>query len=400
MQRTPMSFAANIPKYIAFVALKGFNFGLFVATWVIFLQHRHDLSLTQVTLVDVAFWIAATLGELPTGVVADSYGRKVSLIVGAAVMSASVFVWTFAPNVPLVVSAYAILAIGATFLSGAEDALFFETLKITGRAAEYTRLAGRVSAISLAAIAIGNVFSGLVATIDLRLPFAMSALCLLSMLGIALTFREPNEEGKSSGSARLSYEKILKNAFSIMRAKPSLRYAIFYLTLVPITAMAVETVFLQPQAIALGVPLAAIGIVVMGMQLARMVGATFSYRVKEIVGEARMIYLVPFAIAASLLLLGTFQQLPALAFAATISLFTAMMRPLVMARIQSDLSDNIRATVFSMQALLFAFVVAFIEPVLGAIADETGLPTMYYTMAIGLALLTTLLFWRSRGRFP
>src|SRR3954452_25264671 len=92
--------ASNIPKFYLYTILKGLNFGLLTATWVIYLQRQHGLNMTQVTLVDVSFWLASTLGEVPTGVVADSYGRKASLAIGAAIMCASTLAWALAPSVP------------------------------------------------------------------------------------------------------------------------------------------------------------------------------------------------------------------------------------------------------------------------------------------------------------
>jgi MFS family permease len=396
--RTP--FSTNISKYLVYTIFKGFHFGLITAIWVIFMQELHGVTLTQVTVLDVVFWIAATLGEVPTGIVADSYGRKASLAMGTGIMAVSVLAWTFAPTLPLIMASYAALAIGVTFLSGAEDAFFFESLKMAGRIGDYPRLAGRMSAFSLAAVAAGNVSSGLLASIDLRLPLLMAALSLLVMLGLVLTFKEPQSDAEGTEGRRSAYSEILKSALSIMRARPALRYALLYWTLVPITSMAIETVFLQPQAIALGVPLAAIGFVGIAVQIAKMAGSAWSHRVKEAIGESKIIGAVPFAIAASLILLGLFQVLPALGFAAAISLFTAVLRPLVMNRILNDVTDNIRATVLSVQALLFAFTVALIEPLLGYIADQSGLPTMYYSLAGGVSLLALLLFWRSRSRFP
>ncbi len=392
--------ASNIPKYFVFTTLKGLSFGLVTATWVIFLQRQHGLNLTQVTLIDVAFWIAATLGEVPTGVVADTYGRKASLITGAAIMGISLIAWTLAPTVPLIMLAYAMLAIGATFLSGAEDAFFFETLKVTKRVGDYTRLAGRVSATMLAAIAIGNLASGLLATINMRLPFLVGGASLITMFGVVLTFKEPKSEEKIAGQSRTAYLDILKQAVAIMRVRPPLRYAMVYLTLVPITAMVLETVFLQPQALALGVPLAGVGVVVMAVQFANMAGSTASHRIQGRFGETWVLYAAPLVIAVSLVLLGTFHVLPALVFAATISFTTAILRPIVMNRIQNEVSDNIRATVFSMQSLMFAFIVAFVEPLLGYAADQSGLPAAYFGLAGGLALFMTLLFWKGRQRFP
>jgi MFS family permease len=390
---------ANIPKYFVYTALKGLNFGLITAIWVIFVQGRHGMSLTQVTLLDVAFWIAATLGEVPTGMVADTYGRKASLAVGVAIMGVSIIAFGLVPTVPLVVLSYVTLAIGVTFLSGAEDAFVFESLKGAGRVGDYTKVAGRISATTLAAVAVGNLSSGFLATVDLRLPIVLGGTLLLAMLGIVITFREPPRE-VATGDARAGYWSVLRGALGMMRARPTLRYPIFYLTLIPITAMILETVFLQPQALALGVPLAGVGVVIMGAQLANMAGAANSHWLKGRVGERTLIYLLPFVIAACLLLLGTFQYVPALLFAAAISFCTALLRPLVMNRIQNEVEDKVRATVLSMQSLLFAFVVTFVEPALGYLADLRGLPISYYALAGGLATLMLALLWRSRAHFP
>lgn len=222
----------------------------------------------------------------------------------------------------------------------------------------------------------------------------------VAILLLVLAFKEPKSEEESKGQSHISYGEILKQAISIMRARPALRYAMLYLTVVPLAAVAMETVFLQPQAIALGIPLAGVGVVIMAAQFSNMAGATISYRVKEGFGETQIIYLAPYLIATSLFFLGLFQQLPALFFAAAISFFTALIRPVVMTRIQNEVSDSVRATIISMQSLIFAFVIAFIEPLLGYVADLRGLPAAYYLLAGGLVFILLLLFWRSRTRFP
>src|SRR6266498_685314 len=124
---------SNIPGYFVYTALKGFGFGLFAAIWVIYLQEQRGLSLAQAALIDVTFFVAAALGEVPTGVVADTVGRKTSLLIGTALMCVSTLAWVLAPTLPLIMAAYVCLGIGYTFLSGAEDALFYESVQRTGR---------------------------------------------------------------------------------------------------------------------------------------------------------------------------------------------------------------------------------------------------------------------------
>jgi MFS family permease len=393
-------FAANIPRYFSYRALRGLSHGLITAMWVIYLQQRHGLNLTQVALVDVAFWLAAAFGEVPTGVVADTFSRKASLMVGAALMGVSMLAWTFAPTVFIITLSYIFLAIGATFLSGAEDALFYESVKISGRADEYTRLAGWASAITLGAVALGNLASGLLAMVDLRLPFLSAGLALLFTLGIVLTFKEPRTEEKEGGQARQGYGEILRQSMALMWARPTLSYPIMYLSLVPIAAVLMETVFLQPQAVLLGVPLAGIGIIVMAVQFTNIAGSTWAHRLKRHVGEGYVLYTAPAFIILSLILLAAFQIVPALLFIGVIGFFTALIRPLVLSRIQDEVPNDIRATILSMQALLFTLLVAVVELTVGFIADQAGLPTAYLGLAGGLSLVILFLFWKSRQHFP
>ena len=102
---TKSSAASNIPRYIAYTALKGVGFGLFLPIWVIYLQQQRGLTLSQAALVDVTFFVAAALAELPTGIVADRFGRKVSMTIGASLMALGLIGWTFAPTLLLTIIA-------------------------------------------------------------------------------------------------------------------------------------------------------------------------------------------------------------------------------------------------------------------------------------------------------
>jgi predicted MFS family arabinose efflux permease len=388
-------FASNIPRYFIYTALKGFGFGLITAMWLIYLQQRRGLSLTQATFVDVAFWIAAVLGEVPTGIVADTYGRKTSLVAGVFLMSLSIFAWALAPTILLIVLAYAGLAIGVTFLSGAEDAFFFESIQITGRANSYTRLVGLAGATMLGATAVGSAVSGLFASVDLILPFLIAGVSLLATLGTALTFKEPQAEEKGVGQTRISYREILRRSFTLMRARPALRSPMLYLAIVPMVALVMETFFLQPQAVRLGVPIVGIGVLVMATQFTNMAGSTWADKIATRLGEGRVLFIIPGIIVISLILLAAFQVFFSLLWIAVISFVTAVLRPLVLNRIQSQVSDNVRATILSMESLMATMLLTVSEPILGVIADRAGLPTAYVILAAGLGVLVLLLFWTS-----
>src|SRR5262249_23017761 len=153
-----------------------------------------------------------------------------------------------------------------------------------------------------------------------------------------------------------------------------------------------ETFFLQPQSVALGVPVAGIGFLVMLTQLTNMAGSAWAAGLAARLGEVRLLVVVPAIIVASLILLAAFQALPSLLFVGLLSCAAAVSRPIAMSRIQAQVSDTVRATILSTQSLMGTALVTVCEPALGWLADHAGLPAAYAAMAAGLSVLIVLLF--------
>jgi MFS family permease len=387
--------ASNIPRYVLYTALKGVGFGLFLPIWVIYLQQQRGLSLSQAALVDVTFFVAAALAELPTGIVADRFGRTTSMTIGSTLMAAGLIGWTFAPTLLLTIVAYVVMGVGMTFLSGAEDAFFYETVRASGRGDDYPRLLGRVSAIFPGALALGSVASGLLAAINLLLPFVLSGVLLLAALVIVLTLSEPQAEPRQHEPARPSLRGVLTQSFAVLRDRPQLRFSMVYLAVVPLASFMIESVFVQPQALALGVPLAGIGVLVMAVQLTAMAGSAWSGRLTARLGEGRALSSAQIVICSCLLLLAALQLLPALLLIGVMGFATAVVRPILVGRMQHELSDNNRATMLSMQSLTFTMVAAISQPTLGAVADSFGLPAAYVALAAAISIVMMVVFWRS-----
>ena len=95
------------------------HFQLWWSIWVLYLKDMRGFSLTQIAILEALFWGAAVLAEVPTGAVADRFGRKVSLALGAGSTAIAVLVFGFATSYWLTVVSYLVWAIGFAFLSGA-----------------------------------------------------------------------------------------------------------------------------------------------------------------------------------------------------------------------------------------------------------------------------------------
>lgn len=363
---------------------------------MIYLQQQRGLSLAQAALVDVTFFVTVLLSELPTGIVADRFGRKASLTLGAALMAVSMFGWTLAPTIPLIMLAYAGLAVGYTFLSGADEAFLYETLQRSGHTSDYQRLAGRAGATMVGALALGSVAGSLLAGINLMLPFLLGGAMLLAMLGVVRTFQEPAVGKLLDGLTRPSLRTVVQHAIAVVRKRPAVRFPVLYLALITVASVMVNALFLQPQALAFGVPIAAIGAVVLVMQIASIAGATWSRSISTRLGDERLLVAVPALITISLLLLATVPVVAVLLCIAAVSFVTAVVSPVVLNRIQHEVSDEIRATMLSVQSLFMSLFLAMAQPTLGAIADRSGLPAAYLVLAGAFCIVMVALFWSRR----
>ncbi len=103
----------------------GLEFLLSMPTWVvisIYLVRDLDLSPLELVLMGTAMEAAVFLFEIPTGVVADTYGRKLSLIVGFVGMGTAWLLVGVASEAWLIIVLWAVWGVAYTFTSGAYQA--------------------------------------------------------------------------------------------------------------------------------------------------------------------------------------------------------------------------------------------------------------------------------------
>ncbi len=108
-------------KSVVFAFLSVLNnsaFAIIAPIYVLFLRHS-GLSVKEVSIVSATFMISVFLLEVPTGIIADLYGRKISTIVGWVFRALSFFVYYLANSFYIFLLAEVIGAIGQACVSGA-----------------------------------------------------------------------------------------------------------------------------------------------------------------------------------------------------------------------------------------------------------------------------------------
>ena len=151
-------FARNIPIYYLFQFATGFL--IWVPVWIIFLQDERGLSLTQVGLMEAVFWVCMMLFEVPTGAVADRWGRRTSLALGGFLFTGGTIFFVLADGFVGLAISYVIMAISMTLYSGSGHALLFDSLRVLGRTREYEKHMGRSEALMTGALLGAALFGG------------------------------------------------------------------------------------------------------------------------------------------------------------------------------------------------------------------------------------------------
>jgi MFS family permease len=145
------------------------------------------LSNTEAFAANAFYAVGQVLFEVPTGVVADTRGRRFSYLLGAATLLGSTLLylvmWQFhAPFIGWALAS-ALLGLGFTFFSGATEAWLVDALGATGFAGQLETVFGRAQTASGAAMLLGSVLGGVLAqATDLGLPYILRA----GMLGVTL----------------------------------------------------------------------------------------------------------------------------------------------------------------------------------------------------------------------
>jgi MFS family permease len=191
-----MDYRRVIRAYLTITALFTLSASLIWGINTLFLLEA-GLSIFEVFVANAAFTAAMALFEVPTGVVADTRGRRLSFLLSESTLAvgtlAYVAVAAAGGGVVWFSLAGVILGLGYTFYSGAVEAWMVDALRATGYRGELDKAFARGGMVASAATLIGTVGGGLLGTIDLSIPYLVRA--GLVMLAFAVGFRSMHDLG-------------------------------------------------------------------------------------------------------------------------------------------------------------------------------------------------------------
>lgn len=355
------------------------------------------LSITEAFVANAAYTAGMVIFEVPTGVVADTFGRRVSFILGAATLlvttAAYLGLWYAQAGIGWWIFVSALIGLGFTFFSGATEAWLVDALEATGFEGVTETVFGKGQAVTGAATLIGTIGGGLLGQINLGLPYIARSVLLLAVIGAAWAWMhdlgyEPTKGVAIGAQVRGILRSSIKHGYN----NPPIR---MFMLAAPFASGVSIWIFyaFQPYLLELfGDPNATYlaGIAAAVFAVAQMIGGA-SIRLVRRVSTTRSGVLITQIVVGSLALIGVGLaeglEIPvgfwvAIALLTLFSLFSSIAFPIQQAYMNGCIPSEQRATVLSFVSLTGSAGGVVAQPALGRVADVFSFGVAYIVAGV------------------
>ena len=344
-----------------------------------------------------AFFTAGmVIFEIPTGIVADTIGRRFSYLLGTVTLSAATLLYVLLWYVEAPFWQWAVVSIliglGFTFFSGAVEAWLVDALTATGYTGEMERVFGRGQVVAGTAMLVGSVAGGFIAQqTNLGIPFVLRGVILVVMFAVAFRLMHdtgftPERGGRPLAEMRKVASASIDYGWRVPAVKWLMVEALFTGGVGIYGFYALQPYLLElygdPQAYQIAGLVAAIvaGAQILGGVAAPLIRKLFHRRTSALITTSALG-------VAALALIGVIESFWAvIALIVVWALLFAASMPIRQTYLNGLIPSRQRATILSFDSLCSSSGGVWAQPVLGRAADVWGYAPSY-VMGAGISLL-------------
>lgn len=349
------------------------------------------LSNFQAFAANAFFTAGLLLFEIPTGMVADIWGRRTSYLLGTIVQCIGSlmywYLWSKHAGFVWWALASVFLGLGWTFFSGAIEAWLVDALAHTKHKGDLEPILARAQVYTGVGMLSGAVIGGLIAQFSsLGVPYIARSIFLV--LGFLFAFARMHD----LGFERKSGEKVTRNVLNLGQASiqygfklPAVRWMILA-EMLPAGVLIYAFYAMQPYLLQLYGNSEAIWIAGLAAAIvagAQILGGFSSGKIRRMFSLRTKVVMFGVSVSAtSLLIMGLWQNFwVAIVCLVLWALVFAAVRPTRQAYINGLIPSEQRATVLSFDSLIGSVGGVVTQPILGRVADVSGYAASYVVSA-------------------
>jgi len=376
-------FSKNLPLLNIFAGLKMALLPMAIIT--LFWKDQIGLSLAEILLLQAIFSLATLVMEFPSGYISDRIGYRFALNLACLLGITGWATYTLAGSFTGVLIAELQLGASYAFISGADSALLYETLRYDGREEHYAKYDGRMTAWAQAGEAIGAVGAGVLYGWFPLLPFILQVGVWVAALAICRNLKDIPAPPRETISHLQEAADITRKAFS----QPGIRYTILLAALLGLSSF-YPVWLIQPYMQTLNVPLSWFGPIWAVANLCVSFGSIISHRVQFHLGVRGTPLLLLALVVAGYAGLAFSQVIWGFAFYFLLTIMRGIQGPFLRLALQKQSDRHERASILSLKSLVFRLGFVITGPLVGVLADRSGLSLCFLVLMIIQLLLIAL----------
>ncbi|RII32155.1 MFS transporter [Clostridium chromiireducens] len=391
-----MNVNEKLKRNISISYLYNFLFQLNItsAIWVLYLSFK-GMSLIEIGLLESIYHITGVLFELPTGAIADVYGKKFSIITGRIVsvissilMITSNSFWGFGLS-------FILSAASMNLNSGAGEALIYDSLKELGEEERYKKIWGNLAFIMSSGQGIAVLLGGILSDIKFLYAYILGMIIHTAALIVACKFKEPTVRKKQEEKKQenLIFYQVLISA-KVLKTRKVVLYLILFSALV---GSLQTTVFFYSQQYFSNMSYSktAIAIICAASSFIEAISSKYAYKLENLLKLKGTLISVSLINIFSLIGLALAKEL-AVVFFMSASITGGLAYTIFSDYINSRIPSEYRATILSFDSFCFSMFMISVFPVFGLLAEKIGFTITFGIMALSYIPAMTFLLLKLR----
>ncbi|MDL2265552.1 MFS transporter [Parabacteroides sp. OttesenSCG-928-G07] len=330
----------------------------------------HGLGLQEVFILKSVYSVAAVILEIPSGYLADVWGRRKCLITGSILFFAGYLCYSFTGTFYAFLIAELMLGAGQTLVNGADSALLYDTTVHYKKEHHYLRYEGRITMLGNFAEAIAGIFGGLLAVYSLRYPFYGQTVIAFMGIPAAIALKEINLRKQLQNPIR-EICHIIKYA---LVTNKKLSYNIMFSGIIGASTLTMAW-FVQPLLMYLKTPVSYYGVIWTALNLTVGISALYSDRIERYLGMNKSNVLILLFIIGGYVALAYNLSYAGLAVLVVFYIFRGFATPILKGYINQLTFSDMRATVLSIRNFVIRLMFAVVAPFIGWLNDFYSLQT-------------------------
>lgn len=372
------------------------------AVWVIFLLER-GFSLAEVGTAEGVYHITSMLFEVPSGMAADLFGRKRTLILSGIVGMCSAVFMTLEGFRGFVYCGMIFSALSLNLASGTEEALIYDSLLEAGRESGYKKVWSNISLIARTASALSCLASPIAIMMGYRYTYYISVFLYLCTVIFVLPVREPavterqklrteKETGKRyrEGLHELGrrWKQHIGETVTFIRKNPKTMAKLFADAALGCPCYLIM-MYLQEHLVNCGWPKSFIGIPLVVIPLAGALGTRIAAKNRSRLSKALLLCGIISGIGTCLV--GSNVLIVVLIGACVVRMCEGFSEIAVSENVNREFSSDYRATLVSVGSMCYSVLMVAASPVTGFLGDHYSVNAAFYLLGGGLLAATAVM---------